>query len=38
VSQQKVASIKHEVVKALTRSIQNRGLPEDVFPELYEID
>ena len=38
VSQQKVASVKHEFVKALTRSVHSRGLPEDVFPELYEID
>ena len=38
ISQQKVASIKHEFVKALTRSIRSRGLPEEVFPELYEMD
>ena len=35
-SQQKVASVKHEFVKALTRSVRSRGLPEEIFPELYE--
>lgn len=36
ISQQKVASIKHDFVKALTRSVRSQGLPEEVFPELYE--
>jgi RNA polymerase sigma-70 factor (ECF subfamily) len=36
VSQQKVASVKHEFVNALARSVRSRGLPEEVFPELYE--
>ncbi len=38
ISQQKVASIKHDFVKALTRSVRSQGLPEEVVPELYEIE
>ena len=37
-SQQVVASIKHEFVKALTLAVRNQGLPEDIFPELYETE
>ena len=36
ISQQKVASIKHDFVKALSRLIRSQELPEEVFPELYE--
>lgn len=38
ISQQKIASIKHEFVKALIRLIRGQGLPEEVFPELYDGD
>ncbi len=38
ISQQKVASIKHDFIKALTRSVRCQELPEEVFPELYEAE
>jgi len=35
-SQQKVANCKHEFLARLRTAVRKQGLPEDVFPELYE--
>lgn len=34
-SQQQVATYKHEFVSRLCKSVRSQGLPEEVFPELY---
>ncbi len=36
ISEQKVANHKHEFVTKLQTAVRKQGLPEEVFPELYE--
>ncbi len=36
ISEQKVANYKHEFVTKLQTAVRKQGLPEEVFPELYE--